>query len=64
MCPTAGFRPGRKLSGLTQKRATDIRWRHVEPLHWDLLVQRREWSRAAYADWRAASLRLHILGVA
>lgn len=61
---TAGFRPGRKHSGLTQKQATDIRRLHVEPLHWELLFQRRGWSRAAYADWLAASQKLHLLGVA
>lgn len=51
-------------AGLTQKRATDILWLYVEPLQWELLVQRRGWSPAAYAEWLAASLKLHLLGVA
>jgi AcrR family transcriptional regulator len=50
--------------GLSQKRATDIVWLYAEPLQWELLVHRRGWSRAAYADWLAASLRLHLLGIA
>lgn len=55
---------GHLRPGLTQKRATDILWLYVEPLQWELLVTRRGWSRAAYADWLAASLRLHLLGIA
>ena len=51
-------------AGLTQKRATDILWLYVEPLQYELLVQRRGWSRAAYAEWLGASLKLHLLGIA
>jgi hypothetical protein len=49
---------------LGQKKATDLVWLHIEPLQYELLVSRRGWSRAAYADWLAASLRLHLLGLA
>jgi AcrR family transcriptional regulator len=50
--------------GMSRKRATDILWLYIDPLQWELLVQRRGWSRAAYADWLAASLKLHLLGIA
>ncbi len=50
--------------GLSPKRATDIVWLYVDPMQWELLVQRRGWSRAAYADWLGASLKLHLLGIA
>ena len=55
---------GALREGLSRKRAIDIVWLYVEPLQWELLVQRRGWSRAAYADWLGASLKLHLLGLA
>ncbi len=55
---------GALRKGLSQRRAIDIVWLYVEPLQWELLVTRRGWSRAAYADWLAASLKLHLLGLA
>ena len=55
---------GALRKGLSQKRAIDIVWLYVEPLQWELLVTRRGWSRAAYADWLAASLKLPLLGLA
>ncbi len=55
---------GALREGLSQRRAIDIVWLYVEPLQWELLVTRRGWSRAAYADWLAASLKLHLLGLA
>jgi len=55
---------GALREGLSQKRAVDLVWLYVEPLQWELLVQRRGWSRAAYAEWLAASLKLHLLGLA
>ena len=55
---------GALREGLSRRRAIDIVWLYVEPLQWELLVQRRGWSRAAYADWLGASLKLHLLGLA
>ena len=55
---------GALREGLTHRRAIDIVWLYVDPLQWELLVTRRGWSRAAYADWLAASLKLHLLGLA
>ena len=55
---------GALREGLSPKRATDLVWLYVEPVQWELLVQRRGWSRAAYADWLGASLKLHLLGLA
>jgi AcrR family transcriptional regulator len=55
---------GALREGLSRTRAIDIVWLYVEPLQWELLVQRRGWSRAAYADWLGASLKLHLLGIA
>ena len=55
---------GALRDGLSQKRATDLVWLYVDPLQWELLVQRRGWSRTAYADWLTASMKLHLLGLA
>ena len=55
---------GHLREGLSQKRATDLVWLYTEPLQWELLVQRRGWSRAAYADWLVSSLKRHLLGLA
>jgi hypothetical protein len=55
---------GALRQGLSQQKATDLLRRHIEPLQHELLVTRRGWSRAAYADWLAASLGLHLLGLA
>ena len=55
---------GALREGLSPKRATDLVWLYVDPVQLELLVRRRGWSRAAYADWLAASLKLHLLGIA
>jgi AcrR family transcriptional regulator len=55
---------GQLREGLTRKRAIDVLWFYLEASHWQLLVGDRGWSRAAYADWLAASLKLHLLGLA
>lgn len=54
-----GLRPG-----LSRRRATDLLYEVVDPGHYETLVLDRGWSRAAYRDWVAASLKLHLLGIA
>ena len=48
--------------GLTREEAADLLWFYIQPVHWDLLVQQRGWSRAAYRTWLRTSLELHLLG--
>jgi AcrR family transcriptional regulator len=49
--------------GLTREGAADLLWFYIQPIHWDLLVQQRGWSRAAYRTWLRTSLELHLLGL-
>jgi hypothetical protein len=54
-----GLRPG-----LSRRRATDLLYELIDPTHHETLVVDRGWSRTAYRDWVAASLKLHLLGIA
>ena len=49
--------------GLTVDRARDLLWFHIQPVHWDLLVNQRGWSRRAYRKWLTATLVHDLLGV-
>ena len=53
---------GALRDGLTREGAADLLWFYIQPVHWDLLVQQRGWSRAAYRTWLRTSLELHLLG--
>ena len=50
--------------GLSRRRATDLLYELIDPTHYEMLVLDRGWSRSAYRDWVAASLKLHLLGIA
>ncbi len=54
---------GALREGLTREAAADLLWFYIQPVHWDLLVQQRGWSRAAYRTWLRTSLELHLLGL-
>ena len=56
-------RRGALRTGLTVEEAADLLWFYIQPVHWDLLVKQRGWSRAAYRAWVRTSLELHLLGL-
>lgn len=61
--------PAKKLAamgalrpGLTEKRAADLLYLHIDPAAYDVLVLQRGWSIASFRDFTATSLATHLLG--
>ncbi len=48
--------------GLSAARAADILWVHNDPLLWQSLHQRRNWTKAEFTAWLTGSLCAQLLG--